>query len=128
MPMSGDRLPNTPSGQAFGPAVVAIPANDEAERIEACLAALAGQRDPEGRPLGETCFEVLVFANNCTDDTAAVTAALAADMPQTVTVVTETLPHDRSSAGWARKRAMDLAAARLMERGHFDGLILTTDA
>jgi hypothetical protein len=32
------------------------------------------------------------------------------------------------NAGWARKRAMDLAAARLAEVAPLNGLILTTDA
>ncbi|MDQ0392973.1 glycosyltransferase [Labrys monachus] len=107
---------------------MAIPACDEAERIEACLAALAGQRDRCGAPLAETLFEILVFANNCSDGTAERVAVLAEGMPQTVSVVTETLSPDHSNAGWARKRAMDLAAARLIERRCFDGVILTTDA
>lgn len=65
-----------------------------------------------------------MFANNCNDDTVAVIERLAQDIPQRVVVVEERLPPEMSNAGWARKRAMDLAADRL----EADSLILTTDA
>ncbi|MGA7804038.1 glycosyltransferase [Bradyrhizobium sp.] len=43
-------------------------------------------------------------------------------------MVEERLPPERQSAGWARKRAMDLAAAELRGRVDEGGIILTTDA
>ena len=110
-------------------AIVAIPANNEAGRIASCLAALAVQRDRFGAPLLAGAFEVLVFANNCTDDTVEIVQAFANDSPHRIMVVAESLAPEQSNAGWARKRAMDLAADRLLDRGHHDdGLILTTDA
>ncbi len=117
-----------PIGPSPCRAVVAIPANNEAERIGRCLAALALQRDRHGAPLRKGLFEVLVLANNCTDATVAVAKAAAADSPQAIKVIVETLPADQSNAGGARKRAMDLAVDRLMEVGRRDGVILTTDA
>ena len=108
--------------------IVAIPACNEAERIGACLAALAVQRDAFGAPLASGTFEILIFANNCSDGTAAAAETVALDSPHPVLVVSEALPPERSNAGWARKRAMDLAADRLTKAGHRDGLILTTDA
>jgi hypothetical protein len=45
-----------------------------------------------------------------------------------ITVVSEKLPASKANAGWARKRAMDIAATRLVQAKHGDGLILTTDA
>jgi hypothetical protein len=49
-------------------------------------------------------------------------------MPHPVHVVEETMPTGHLNAGWARKRAMDLAAIRLAEMAPIHGLILTTDA
>lgn len=107
-------------------AIVAIPAYNEAADIERCLAALAMQRDEAGAPVPAGAFDILILANNCTDATAEVARTFSALVPHPVTVVAEQLPPDQRSAGGARKRAMDLAAEMLRERG--DGLILTTDA
>ena len=57
--------------------VVAIPAHNEAPCIAECLAALALQRDEIGAPMPSGSMEVLIFANNCTDETASI-ARLAA--------------------------------------------------
>lgn len=110
-----------------GCAIVAIPACNEVEQIERCLAALAVQRDDCGAPVPEGAFEILVFANNCSDATADVARAFAGSVPHPITVVEERLTPDKQSAGWARKRSMDLAAASLTKRGG-NGIILTTDA
>jgi hypothetical protein len=109
------------------PVIVAIPAHNEAADIERCLAALAMQRDQTGAPVPAGAFEILIFANNCTDATADVAKSFAALVPHPVTVVAEQLPPDQRSAGGARKRAMDLAAGMLRKRSGA-GLIFTTDA
>lgn len=109
-------------------AVVAIPAHNEAGQIENCLAALAVQRDDTGAPIARDSFDVLIFANNCSDRTAERARAFAALVPHRVIVVEETMAPDRSNAGWARKRAMDLAAGLLTDSIGIDGVILTTDA
>lgn len=107
--------------------IIAIPACNEAERIGACLAALALQRDRYGSPLAADAFEILVFANNCTDDTVAIIERIAKSVPQRVVVAEERLAPEMSNAGWARKRAMDLAADRLDELPDA-GVVMTTDA
>ena len=61
----GDTAPN---------AVVAIPVKDEAERLPNCLQALAAQ---EGVDFGD--IAVVLLLNNCTDGTADVVRAMAAD-------------------------------------------------
>ncbi|MGJ5177492.1 glycosyltransferase [Bradyrhizobium oligotrophicum] len=109
-------------------AVVAIPAQNEASDIAGCLAALAMQRDEAGAPIARGSLEILVFANSCTDDTAAVARQAARSIPHPVVVAEEDMPAARRNAGWARKRAMDLAAIRLAEVAPLHGLILTTDA
>lgn len=92
-----------------------------------CLAALAAQRDRFGAPVAADAFEILVFANNCNDGTAAIARRFADGIIQRIVVVEEELPAEMANAGWARKRAMDLAAIRLetLGEGH---VILTTDA
>ena len=50
--------------------VVAIPVRDEEERLPACLRALAQQRDRLGRPIPPALVRIVVFANNCTDQSA----------------------------------------------------------
>lgn len=107
--------------------IIAIPAFNEADRIGACLAALAVQRDRHGSPLSADAFEILVFANNCTEDTVAVTERIAKSLPQRVVIAEERLPPEMSNAGWARKRAMDLAVDRLDGFGN-GGVVMTTDA
>jgi hypothetical protein len=116
-----------------GSAVIAIPAHDEASHIERCLAALAVQRDGAGAPVARGAFEIMVYANNCNDGTAAIVRDFAAKVPHPLHVVEEELPLTRRNAGWARKRAMDLAAAKLAGHGASGngtptGVILTTDA
>jgi GT2 family glycosyltransferase len=109
-------------------AIVAIPAHNEARDIAQCLAALALQRDATGAPIAQGRLEIMIFANNCTDETAAIARRAAAAVPHPVQIVSENLPENQRNAGWARKRAMDLAAIRLAELAPMHGLILTTDA
>lgn len=109
-------------------AIVAIPACNEADRIEACLAALATQRNGAGVPLEAGSFEILVYANNCDDATVTLAESFAKVCPHPLIVVAARLPPERSHAGFARKAAMDLAADRLEAAARLDGLILTTDA
>ena len=108
--------------------IVAIPAHNEAAHIERCLAALAVQRSETGDPVARGSFRILVFANHCTDATVALIHGFAAFVPHPIAVIEERMPPGQQSAGRARKRAMDLAAARLVEENAQDGLILTTDA
>lgn len=73
------------------PIVVAIPALNEAERIGACLAALARQRDT---PLPE----VVVLLNNCIDEPEAVVHQFALTAPMRVHAVDRSLPPPRAFA------------------------------
>jgi glycosyltransferase involved in cell wall biosynthesis len=97
-------------------AVVAIPAKDEARCINPCLAALARQtREPDA---------VVLLPNNCTDDTAAVAAAMSSSLPYRVHIHCREFPPPLANAGTARRAAMQLAA----ELAGRDGILLTTDA
>lgn len=109
--------------------IVAIPACDEAERIENCLDGLAGQEEWRGhfnliRDLG-----IVLLVNNTSDQTFDRAEALlrARNLPFLCADVRLTAEH--AHAGAARGLAMDAAADWLERVGNgTDGLILTTDA
>ncbi|WP_165982308.1 glycosyltransferase [Dankookia rubra] len=103
-------------------AVIAIPARDEAARLPDCLSALARQQDSGG-------LAVLVLANNCRDDTAAVARALAPGLPFRLEVREATLDSSLSHAGGARRAAMEAAADLLAaEADPRRAVLLSTDA
>ncbi len=110
--------------------VVAVPVRNEVDRIGACLDALAAQ---EG--IGPDALGIVLFLNNCTDGTAEAVAAILAGLPVRVRVITRDFAG--AQAGWARREAMEAAAAWLQEAAPGaawlqeaapDGVILTTDA
>jgi glycosyl transferase family 2 len=108
--------------------VVAIPVQDEEERLPACLRALARQRDRFGQSIPPTLVRVVLFANNCADRSASLARKLGAGLSLDVRVVEARLPPAVAHAGAARRAVMDLAEAWLVEAGEEDGVILTTDA
>ena len=112
-----DGAPDAPLMQRLALAI-AIPAHDEAALLPRCLTALAGQR-------GAPDFAVLVFANNCTDGTAALARGLAPGLPFRLVVEEAELAPRNRNAGHARRRAMERAAT-LSARPDF--LLLATDA
>jgi glycosyltransferase involved in cell wall biosynthesis len=96
--------------------VVALPAKDEAERIGACLRALARQ----------TCrpHTVMVLANNCSDGTPAIASGMTPALPYRLDVECHDFPLQHANAGQARRLAMALSEQRVRP----DGVLLTTDA
>jgi hypothetical protein len=108
--------------------IVAIPVKDEEERLPACLCALAHQIDRSGRPIPPALVRVALFANNCTDGSAGLARELGTSWRLDIRVVEASLPPGAAHAGNARRAAMDIAEAWLMEGGEKDGVILTTDA
>jgi glycosyltransferase involved in cell wall biosynthesis len=99
---------------------VAVPVRNEEERIAACLRAIDAQTGLAPGGLG-----LVLFLNNCTDRTEAIVADLVPTLSIPVRVLVETF--SGAHAGWARRRAMDAAAAWLGESGNA-GIILSTDA
>lgn len=97
-------------------AVVVVPARDEADRVAGCLRALAAQR---GLAPGALVAVILVL-DRCTDATADIAAAVAAESGLPLRV-------ERclgAGVGAARRHGMELACRLLGD----DGLIATTDA
>lgn len=101
--------------------VVAIPVCNEEKHIVSCLNALGAQQGIQPSGLG-----VILFLNNCTDGTAHVVAGLLASIALPVRVIARTF--SGANAGWARREAMEAAAAWLEDACAPDGVILTTDA
>lgn len=105
-----------PSAGPFA-AAVAIPARDEEALIERCLAALAAQ--DAAHP-----FAVVLFLNNCRDATADVVARVGDSLPFPLHVHEADLPKELANPAWARRLALNAAAA-LVGPG---GALLSTDA
>ena len=108
--------------------VVGIPVRNEEDRLPACLRALAQQRDQWGQPISPTLVRIVVFANNCTDQSASLARKLGGGLSLNIRVLEAQLPPAAAHAGAARRAAMDIAEAWLVECGDRDGVILTTDA
>lgn len=108
---------------------VAIPARDEQESIVPTLVALSQQVDARGKPLDPRRFEVIVLANGCRDDTAAMARAFGMQHPELrLHVIEIELPAEKSHIGRARRLVMDLACERLLQVRGATGVIATTDA
>lgn len=107
-----------PTPSSIPQAVIAVPVRNEAERIAACLHAIDAQKGLAPGALG-----VVLFLNNCTDETPEIVARLLPDLSVPMRVLTEDFAG--AHAGWARRRAMDAAADWLGKAG---GAILSTDA
>jgi cellulose synthase/poly-beta-1,6-N-acetylglucosamine synthase-like glycosyltransferase len=100
---------------------IAVPARNEAERLETCLHRLAGLTlDSRVGALA-----IIVLANNCEDDTAARARAIAARERRPILVSSVDLPPARANAGWARRLALDSAAATLRQPAD---VLMSTDA
>ncbi len=109
-------------------AVAIVPARDEAETLGATLRAFAGQVDGIGRPLPRSSFEVIVLANNCRDDSAAIARRFAASAPGlTLQVAEAEFPPEVAHVGTSRKWLMDEACRRLLGSGKPRGVIASTD-
>ncbi len=102
--------------------VVVVPARNEAERVEGALRALAGQ-------VGAPPFEVVLLANNCDDDTAAIARRAARDSsPPRMHIVEARIEEANAHIGYVRRELMNEAARRLRRAGAGNGFIASTDA
>ena len=119
--MSPTSLPTAEAVPSTGPdVVIAVPVRNEGERIAACIKAIDAQTGLAPGRLG-----LVLFLNNCTDDTAAIVEALRPGLSIPLRVLH--VVHAGAHAGWARRSAMDEAAAWI-EAGPGTGTLLTTDA
>lgn len=105
------------AGRPSGPVLVAIPVKNEAERIGACLGALAAQR-------GAAADAVVLVVNNTRDNSADVARALRPSLPFALEIIEHCFPPALACAGQARRMAMERAASLAGD----SGALLTTDA
>jgi glucosyl-3-phosphoglycerate synthase len=97
--------------------IIVIPARNEEQHIAACLRAIAAQTVPV------SAFETILVLDGCTDRTQSVAIDVANAFELRMWVL-----EGKGGVGAARRAGMDAAAQRLLELGHADGLIATTDA
>ena len=125
--MSLEPLVNPPPSPHCEVCVI-VPVRDEAENLMATLDALAHQTDLEGRPFDRERYEIILLANNCSDDSAAIAHRFAKQHPALILHVAEiTLSNSEAYVGRARRILMDEAYRRLTFLGHERGVIASTD-
>lgn len=106
---------------------VVVPIRNEAEHLPTMVRALAHQVDEQGRPVNPDSYEVLVLANNCSDDSVAIAHSLQKKYPAFQLHVLEvTLPKAKAHIGTARRMAMNEAYRRLCFTEQH-GIIASTD-
>jgi len=101
-------------------AVICVPARDERDCLPALLRSVEALEGP-ARP------RLLILANNCTDDTAALARAAQGGRIDLRVLEARFAPAD-AHAGNARRAAMEAGADWLRELGAGDGILLSTDA
>lgn len=106
------------SGMSYGTAV-AIPARNEGREIDMTLRYLA-----DAIAASANRCVVVVFANDCVDETHAVVEAASRSYGAEVVLLVGSLSPPFAQAGWARRIAMDAACSLLGP----SGIILSTDA
>ncbi len=107
---------------------VIVPVCNEAETLVATLTALIHQVDLEGQLLDPKRYEIILLANNCSDDSAAIARSFAKQHPDiALHVVEKTLPPAQAYIGRVRQILMDEAYRRLSSLGRTRGVIASTD-
>ncbi len=107
---------------------IIVPVCNEAKTLWATLLALYEQYDFQHQRLDYRQYEVIVFANNCRDGSAAIAHQFARSHPEFVLHVAErTLPPSEAYIGRVRQMLMDEAYQRLIGLGRKLGVIASTD-
>lgn len=108
---------------------VIIPVRNEADVLATTLTALAQQVDLNGEPVEQDQYEVIVFANNCTDASAEIARRFARQHSSLILHVAEQrLSDEEAYIGRVRQMLMDEAYCRLITLGQRRGVIASTDA
>lgn len=107
---------------------VIIPVRNEAENMPAVISALAHQIDVHGNAIDPASYEVLILANNCTDNTAAVVQQIGLQYPQLqLQAIEVSIPKEIAHVGKARQMVMNEAYRRLSSVKSESSIIASTD-
>ncbi|MFD1257690.1 glycosyltransferase [Mucilaginibacter terrae] len=107
---------------------VIVPVKNEAEGLVRTLDALRMQKDETGLPLHPSIYEVLLLANNCTDNTFKIAQQYQTLFPRFNLHISEIdLPKPDAHIGTVRRMMMDEAYERFMSIGQAKGIIVSTD-
>lgn len=97
---------------------VIVPVRNEADLLESCLNALANQVDLQGRILDFKRYEVVLLANNCTDNSVTIARRFARQHPYfQLHILDRVLPPSQAYIGRVRQMLMDEAYHRLAGLG-----------
>lgn len=107
---------------------VVIPVRNEADYLRSALEAFARQIDRRKKPLDANLFEIIIFANNCRDESAAIARRWKKNNDSlNVHVIEADLPPKQSDIGFVRRLLMNEAERRLRRSRNKGGVIMTTD-
>ena len=123
-----NRLIDSPTSPECKVSVV-IPVRNEAEMLSATLAAFLRQTDFNGNLLNFRDFEIIVLANNCTDDSVGIVKNFKHENPFLQIHLAEIiLCPENANIGFVRRLLMNEAYRRLSANRFGGGIIMTTDA
>ena len=107
---------------------VIIPVRNEAESLPAVIKALAHQVDSQLKTIDPNSYEVLVLANNCTDNTVQTLEFLGDRYPNLqLHAIEVSIPKEIAHVGKARQMVMNEAYRRFSLIGLKDRIIASTD-
>jgi hypothetical protein len=113
---------------------VIVPVRNESQLLEKCLLSLANQADFQGQPLDSNRYEIILLANNCTDDSVAIAQRFSDQHPSLrLYIIEQLLPPSEAYIGRVRQILMDEACHRLESLGLAGltgkrGVIASTDS
>ena len=105
---------------------IVIPVKNEEKYIHRMLSSFVEQKGLDSKPLDLRTFDILILANNCTDNSVSLIKDFQKTNPDVNIYLEEvTLPPHQANIGYVRRELMDSACRRLCENG--GGIIMTTD-
>jgi hypothetical protein len=107
---------------------VIVPVRNEAATLISTLTALTHQVDFNQQKFNPSRYEIILLANNCSDDSVAIATQFAQLHPElTLHIVEKTLPLPEAYIGRVRQLLMNEAYLRLLNLGRKRGIIASTD-